>query len=114
METCDLKGANRTAVVVAEVRSICWLPDRRIVYSQGESRDVDANLWQIGVDTAGKPTGKPKRITRWAGSDLKGMSATADGTRIVLRKETYPSQVYIGELAAGGTPSGPPRRLTIR
>jgi len=23
METCDLKGANRTAVVVAEVRSIC-------------------------------------------------------------------------------------------
>jgi len=31
METCDLKGAHRTAVVVAEVRSLCWLPDRRIV-----------------------------------------------------------------------------------
>lgn len=113
METCDLNGANRTVVVTAEVRSICWLPDGRIVYSQGEARDVDANLWQIGVDTAtGKPTGKPQRITRWAGSDLKGMSATADGTRIALRKETYPSQTYIGELDAGGTPVGLPRRLT--
>lgn len=111
METCDLNGANRTVVVAAEVRSICWLPDRRIVYSQGESRDVDANLWQIAVDTSGKPTGKPQRITRWAGSDLKGISATTNG-RIALRKETYPSQIYIGELAAGGTPMGPPRRLT--
>jgi Tol biopolymer transport system component len=113
METSDLKGANRTAVLVAEVRSICWLPDRRIVYSQGEARDVDANLWQIGVDTAtGTPIGKPKRITRWAGADLQGMSASADAKRIVLQKETYPSQVYIGELAAGGTPMSPPRRLT--
>jgi DNA-binding winged helix-turn-helix (wHTH) protein len=34
METCDLTGANRTVVVSAEVRSICWLPDGRIVYSQ--------------------------------------------------------------------------------
>ena len=113
METCDLKGTNRTAVVVAEVRSLCWLPDRRIVYSQGERRDVDANLWQIGVETAtGKPIGRPKRITRWAGADLQAMSASADGTRIVLVKETFPSQVYIGELAAGGTPMSPPRRLT--
>jgi DNA-binding winged helix-turn-helix (wHTH) protein/Tol biopolymer transport system component len=113
METCDLKGANRAVVVAAEVRSICWLPDRRIVYSQGEAHDVDANLWQIGVDThTGMPRGKPKRFTRWAGSDLQGMSASADGKRLVLRKETYQDQLYIGELAAGGTRLSPPRRLT--
>jgi Tol biopolymer transport system component len=113
METCDLKGANRTAVVVAEVRSICWLPDRRIVYSQGEARDVDANLWQIGVDIrTGTPIGKPKRITRWAGFDLKGLSASADGKRLVLRKATWPDQIYIGELAAGRMRLSPPRRLT--
>jgi len=35
------------------------------------------------------------------------MSASADGKRIVLQKETYPSQVYIGELAAGGRPMSP-------
>lgn len=113
METCNLKGANRTAVVVAEVRSIWWLPDRRIVYSQGEKRDVDANLWQIGVDIrTGTPIGKPKRITRWAGFDVQGLSASADGKRLVLRKLTWPDQIYIGELAAGRMKISPPRRLT--
>jgi Tol biopolymer transport system component len=113
MESCDLNGANRTTVVVGEVRSLCWLPDRRIVYSKGEARDVDANLWLIGIDpVSGTPVGTPKRITRWAGSDLQGMSASADGTRIVLQKESYPSQVYIGELATGGMPMSHPRRLT--
>jgi Tol biopolymer transport system component len=51
-------------------------------------------------------------MTRWAGADLQGMSASADGARLVLRKETYPSQVYIGELAAGHKSIGSPRRLT--
>jgi hypothetical protein len=36
METCDLRGQNRTEVVVAEVRGISWLPDKRIIYSQGK------------------------------------------------------------------------------
>jgi DNA-binding winged helix-turn-helix (wHTH) protein/Tol biopolymer transport system component len=114
MESCDLNGANRTTVVVGEVRSLSWLPDRRIVYSKGEARDVDANLWQIGIDpVSGTPVGTPKRITRWAGSDLQGISASADGTRIVLKKESYPSQVYIGELATGVTPMSHPQRLTF-
>jgi Tol biopolymer transport system component len=51
-------------------------------------------------------------MTRWAGSDLQGMSASADGKRLVLRKETYQDQLYIGELAASGTRLSPPRRLT--
>ncbi len=105
METCDLKGANRTEVVVAEVRGLCWLPEGRIVYSQGEAHDVDANLWQIAVDIhTGKPTGKPRRITRWTGTDLLWLSASADGKRLVLQKEAYPAQVYIAELAARGSP----------
>jgi DNA-binding winged helix-turn-helix (wHTH) protein/Tol biopolymer transport system component len=112
METCDLKGGNRTAVVVAEVRSICWLQDRRIVYSQGEAHDVDANLWQISVDRTGAPTSKPQRITRWAGSDLKKLSASADGKRLVVQKEAFPDQIYIAELTAGRMRMSPPRRLT--
>jgi Tol biopolymer transport system component len=57
LETCDLKGANRTAVVVAPgvgqwVRSLWWLPDGRIVYSRAEAAYVDANLWQIQVHAA--------------------------------------------------------------
>jgi serine/threonine protein kinase/Tol biopolymer transport system component len=117
LETSDVKGANR-AVVVSDpdlwLGSLYWLSDGRIVYSRQESSgSSDANLWQIGIDAyTGAPTGKPKRITQWAGSYLWGMSASADGKRLVLQKLTYQEQVYVGELAAGGTSMSPPRRLT--
>jgi eukaryotic-like serine/threonine-protein kinase len=115
METSDLKGANRTvAVSEPELQDLCWLPDGRIVYSRRESVDSsDANLWQIGIDThTGAPTGKPKRITQWAGSNLWNLSASADGKRLALRKVTWQGQIYLGELAAGGTRTNSPRRLT--
>jgi hypothetical protein len=67
----------------------CWLPDGRIVYAS------DENLCQIGIDNnAGMPTGKPKRITQWAGSYLGALSASADGKRLVVLKSTDQSQVY--------------------
>lgn len=117
IETCDLKGANRT-VAVSEpnlsLEDIWWLPDGRIVYSRQESPgSTDDNLWQIGVDShMGTPTGKPGRITQWAGSNLWGLSASADGKRLVFQKTAYQGQVYVGELAAEGTRMAPPRRLT--
>jgi len=118
IETCDLKG-NRTVVVSADpglwLEDFCWLPEGRIVYARPDSLDSsDDNLWQIGIDNhAGTPTSKPKRITQWAGSYLfGGLSASTDGKRLVLLKTTYQSQVYFGELAAGGTRMNPPRRLT--
>jgi DNA-binding winged helix-turn-helix (wHTH) protein/Tol biopolymer transport system component len=117
LETCDLKGANRTAVRTVPgtgqwVRSASWLPDGRIVYSQAEAADVDANLWQVRVNPDGTPTGKPKRITRWAGVDVQGLTASTDGSRLVLRKETFPSQIYIGELEPAVRRVRPPQRLT--
>jgi serine/threonine protein kinase/Tol biopolymer transport system component len=119
IETCDLKGAGCTVVVFADrdlsLSNFCWLPDGRIIYSRQESPSSsdDDNLWQIGIDTdTGEPTGKPKRITQWAGSNLGGLSASADGKRLVLQKVTAQGQIYLGELAAGGTRMNPPRRLT--
>ncbi|HEX4769753.1 MAG TPA: winged helix-turn-helix domain-containing protein [Bryobacteraceae bacterium] len=118
LETCDLKGANRTVVLKAPgkvqwARSLWWLPDDRIIYSQAEAADVEANLWQIRMNTpAGTPAGKPKRITHWAGVDVKSLSASADGTKLVVRKESYPSQVYIGAVAEGTKRLRPPERLT--
>jgi len=71
------------------------------------------NLWQIGIDgDAGTPIGKSKRITQWAGLSLENLSASADGRRLTLQKSTFQEQVYLGELAAGGTSLNPPRRLT--
>ena len=118
IETCDLKRASRTLVVSADpglgLQDFWWLPEGRIVYARQESLgSSEDNLWQIGIDNhAGTPTSKTKRITQWAGSYLRRLSASTDGKRLVLLKTTYQSQVYLGELAAGGTRMKPPRRLT--
>ena len=47
-----------------------------------------------------------------AGSGLNNLYATVDGKRLVLQKTTSQGQVYLGELAAGGTRMNLPRRLT--
>jgi eukaryotic-like serine/threonine-protein kinase len=117
IETCDLKGATRTVVVPGSDLSLgdlCWLPDGRIVYARLEPvGSNDYNLWQIGINSqVGAPTGKPKRITQWEGSFIGQLSASADGKRLTFLKTTSQAQVYLGELAAGGTRLNPPRRLT--
>ncbi len=118
LETCDLKGMNRTMVLRAVglerwVRSLWWLPNGRIVYSKAEAADLEANLWQVGVNTeTGTRVAEPRRITHWAAVDVKDLSASADGTRLVLRKDSYVSQVFIGGVADGTKRLQAPQRLT--
>ncbi len=116
IETCDLKGANRTVVLSRAdlfMQDFSWLSDRRMIYSRQESPGShDYNLWQIGIDMAGKPSGKPKRITQWAGSYANWLSASADGKYLAFQKMIFQEQIYLGELGAGGTRMNAPRRLT--
>jgi serine/threonine protein kinase/Tol biopolymer transport system component len=124
IEISDLKGMNRTTVVSEPdrwLRDFCWLGDGRIIYSRPESPDPQQgqglyshdNLWQIAINThTAAPTGKPRRITPWAGSRLLGLSASTDGKRLVFQRSTFQEQVYVSELAAGGTRMNPPRQLT--
>lgn len=117
IETCDLKGRNRTVVLLSpdlNLQSFCWLPDRRIVYSRQESPGSDdQNLWQIGINNrTGTPIGKPKRITQWAGSSILVLRASADGKRLVFQRMMFQNQIYLGELGAGAARMISPRRLT--
>jgi Tol biopolymer transport system component len=118
IETCDLKGANRTAVVPDPHRSLsdfCWLADGRMVYSEQWSELLtNCELWQTGVDgKAGTPTGKPKRITQWEEAfSISSLYASADGKRLAFRKDTVREQAYLGKLTAGGTRLLSLRRLT--
>jgi serine/threonine protein kinase len=122
IETCDLKGANRTVVLSSPdhaLQGLCWLPDRRIIYSRQESSvsndeyPKDENLWQIGInDHTGMPTGKPKRITQWSASHMWGPAASADGKRLIFLRTAFQAQIYVGELGGEGTRMNPPRRLT--
>jgi Tol biopolymer transport system component len=117
LETCDLRGANPTVVLSSPTAlylyGVWWLPDERLVYSRLETLGSnDYNLWQIGINARGMPTGQPKRITQWPGSTIEGLNASVDGKRLAFRKGTYQEQIYLGELGANGTRMNPPRRLT--
>ena len=118
IETCDLKGANRSVVVTnsepgKSLGDFCWLRDGRIVYVRQSLGGMPGNLWQISVDgRTGAPIGKPKTLTQWAETGIDWLSKSADGKRLALLKWTYQRQVYLGELTAGGTRMSVPRRLT--
>jgi serine/threonine protein kinase/dipeptidyl aminopeptidase/acylaminoacyl peptidase len=118
IETCDLKGANRSVVVTnsepgKSLGDFCWLRDGRIVYVRQSLGGMPGNLWQISVDgRTGAPIGKPKTLTQWAETGIDWLSKSADGKRLALLKWTYQRQVYLGELTAGGTRMNVPRRLT--
>ena len=117
IQTCDLKGANRTVVVSDPDRVLidfCWLADGRIIYSDQWPRlSPNCELWQIGMQgQAGTPTGKPKRITQWEARGISSLYASADGKRLAFVKTTVQEQVYVGRLTEGGTRLLPPRRLT--
>jgi Tol biopolymer transport system component len=117
IENSDLSGGGRTAVVSYDRDSTddyCWLPDGRIIYSRREAPlSSDANLWQIGVDgRTGSPITAPKQITRWAGSLIESLSASADGKRLALVKTSLQCPMYLAELASGGMRMNPPQRFT--
>ena len=116
LETTDLKGEHRTTVLASPgpshwVRSAYWLSDHRLIYSQAETDDVDANLWQMDVDPhSGAARSQPQRLTHWTGIDALGLSANRAGSMLVVQKVTYPAQIFIGDLAAGVGHA--PHRLT--
>ncbi len=95
------------------------MADGRLICSLGEAAPSyfqrDNNLWEINVDAGnGKPAGKPRRITNWTGFSFAGPNATADGKRLVFSRVSAQTDVYVGDLEAGGMRlKTPPRRLTL-
>jgi Tol biopolymer transport system component len=93
-----------------------WLRDGRLIYAKTEipPNETDSNIWQIPVNTrTGRPAGKPGRLTNWAGFSVWNLNSTADGMRLAFMKQIIRSNVYVGELQAGGTRLKTPQRLTI-
>jgi len=125
IENRDLKGGEPT-VVLSDPKLAAWMggglwwsADGRLIYPLVEATFGtvlrDTNLWEIKIDTgSGKPTGKPERITNWAGFSLTDPNVTIDARRLVFSRVSRQTHVYIGDLDGGGTRlTAPPRRLTL-
>jgi eukaryotic-like serine/threonine-protein kinase len=121
LEDRDLQGG--PAVVVLTGANLCqhpqgfwWAPDGRLIFSLAEPSPNanDSNLWEVKLDPrSGKLEDKPARITNWAGFSFASPTGTADGKRLTFLKSNFQSNVYVGELEAGGTKLTTPRRLTL-
>ena len=98
------------------LNDFCWAPNGRVIYSLAEPppNEYDSNLWEIHADPrTGKASGKPRRITNWAGFGLRDLTFSADGKRLALISLRDQSDVYVGELKAKGAQLANVRRLTF-
>ncbi len=114
-------GGESTAVISdPQLRAFVWLSEGRFIYSRVDQAALHpfsnskSNLWEVAVDPrTGKPSGRPKQITRWAGFLVDVLSSSADGKRLTFLRGSGRAQTLVGQLEAGGTRLGPPRRLAF-
>jgi Tol biopolymer transport system component len=118
LETLDANGGD-LQVVLTDSRvapAIWWAADGRILYAYREnpaSERGDQGVYSIPVDErTGKAIGQPQPVTDAEGS-IGGLSATSDGKRLVLWRESSEPQVFIAEFEAGSHQLKTPRRLTL-
>ena len=119
IESCDLDGGQIHSVWSdRRIKNFTWTPRGSIIATLTEvSPDPRAgparsDLWEIGVRT-GQASGKPARLTNFAGFTPLSLSITADGKKLAMIRSYDQSDVYVGTLEAHGTRMQEPRRLTL-
>jgi Tol biopolymer transport system component len=119
IRTSALPGGRPIVVVSGPFLAVfSWLPSGRLIYARFDSDPTgfggDGNLWDVPVDTStGRPSGRPRELTQWAGFRVEDLSSTVDGIRLALMRRTGQCHSYVGQLDKDGTRMQPPRRLTF-
>ncbi len=117
IESRDLKGAD-PVILLSNQRFHDYFVagDGRLLFVLGEPAPnlYDANLWELRFDPAtGKPKGKLRKLTDWTGFTFDYPELTADGKSLAFLNNQNQSDVYISELANGGSELKPAQRLTL-
>ena len=96
--------------------ALWWAPDGRILFAYREdpaSEKDNFGVYSIHIDErSGKTTGPPQPITQAEGS-IGGLSATADGKRLILWRTHASPEVFIAKFDARSHQFKEPRRLTL-
>jgi Tol biopolymer transport system component len=90
-------------------------PKGRILFCRAEAppHATDSNLWEVRLNQrSGERTGKPRRLTDWAGTSIEAPSVTYNGSRLVVLKSHARTDVMVGDLSPNGGPMAAVRALT--
>ncbi len=119
IESCDLQGAQPSVIWSdRRLQNFTWTPRGRIIATVTEANadasagPVRSNLWEVAVRNSGT-SGRPERLTNFAGFTSLSLSVTADGNHLALIRSYDQSDVYVGSLDVNGTHMSEPRRLTL-
>jgi DNA-binding winged helix-turn-helix (wHTH) protein/Tol biopolymer transport system component len=118
LQTIGRNGDSPT-VVLDDPRigpALWWTPDGRILFAYREDpagKQNNYGVYSIRIDErTGKATGSPQPITQAEGG-ISGLSATADGKRLVVWRTNAPTEVFITKFDARNHQWKEPRRLTL-
>jgi len=116
IESIAIAGGEESIVAISNprLRSFAWAPNGHMFYSMLEStKEESANIWEVAIDSSTyRPSGTAQKLTNWAGFSLWDLSASSDGKRVLFVRKNDQSDVYVGQLSAGGSRFGKPTRLT--
>ncbi|HZD30020.1 MAG TPA: protein kinase, partial [Candidatus Angelobacter sp.] len=92
---------------------VLWLPDGRILFEIfKEEGAIQSDLWALSLDSGGAVTGKPVRLTNTTGTNIIGLSASTNGTRLAILFQHLPFSIFVAELNSAGDKLERPARLT--
>ena len=107
VEDSDLAGS---------VEAGLWgAPKGRILYCRTEAppHQTDSNIWEVRInERTGERSGKPRRLTDWAGTAVRSPSVTYNGSRLVVLKSHAQTDVMVAQIGAPGAPLTDVRPIT--
>ena len=97
-----LSGGARSVTIYSDssVIGYSWPSPSHIVLNRWEAPNVHfSNVWNLRVDPKTmEAVREPQRLTNWAGFTVGAMSASRDGQRLAICRESDHSNVFVGEL----------------
>jgi len=118
LQTIDPNGGSPTDVLDDPRigQSLWWTPDGRILFAYREDpagKKNDYGVFSIRVDERTEKAASAPQVITQAEGRISGLSATADGKRLVLWRSNSPVEVFIAKRDTRSRQWKEPRRLTL-
>lgn len=110
-----VSNADLTMRLTVGVYCLYWSPDGRLIFEVADSSSLPQqsqySLWQVRVDSAGRPSQPPRELTTLHDFVYQSLTATSNGKKLAVLESRIHQDVYLAELQSGNLSSS--RRFTL-